>query len=266
MNGLSLLPSYVDYFKLNDATTGLTNAAAWIGGILGLTLVQPIPDKFGRKNGVLVATIITAVGIILMTAAQNLTMFVLGRIVIGFGTILSNLSAPALLAELLPPRNRSRILGLFFSCFYVGGLLSAIINYGTQNMKSTWAWRLPSLFQIVPSLIALSMLAFIPESPRWLIANGKDDHAKEVLIIMSGGERDDKLRDEAVDTLREIKVIIAQEAEAYPRNPWRELFSSPANRKRVYLLVVFGIMTETMGNIIARYFAFSHTTLGRPST
>lgn len=107
-------------------------------------------------------------------------MFVVGRIIIGFGTCLSNVSAPPLLAELLPPRSRSYILGLFFACFYIWGLISAIINYGSQNILSTWAWRLPSLLQSIPSLTAVGLLPFIPESPRWLVANKQEEHATEV--------------------------------------------------------------------------------------
>lgn len=59
MNGLSILPSYTNYFHLNDATTGPNNAAVWIGTILGISLVQPIPDRCGRKNSILIATVIT---------------------------------------------------------------------------------------------------------------------------------------------------------------------------------------------------------------
>ncbi|EPS44242.1 hypothetical protein H072_1757 [Dactylellina haptotyla CBS 200.50] len=253
MNGLSILPSYTEYFHLNDATTGLNNAAVWMGSILGLAVVQPIPDKFGRKNGILVATIITVIGIVLQAAAQNIAMFVIARMIIGFGTILSNVSAPPLLAELLPPKSRSYVLGIFFSCFYVGGLLSAIINYGSQNIQSTWSWRLPSLLQFIPSLIAIAFLPFIPESPRWLIANNQEEHAVEVLAILSGDDSEDILQ-HATESMKDIKTIIAREEAAYPKNPWREFISTPANRKRLSILIIFGAMLETMGNFIVSYY------------
>ncbi|KAF3902438.1 hypothetical protein ABW21_db0200724 [Orbilia brochopaga] len=248
MNGLSILPSYTEYFHLNDATTGLNNAAVWIGSILGALFVQPIPDRLGRKNGILIATAVSVIGIILQAGAQNIAMFVVGRIIIGCGTTVSNMSAPPLLAELLPPRSRSFVLGIFFSCFFVGGLLSAVINYGCQDIQSTWAWRLPSLLQILPGLTSIIFLPFVPESPRWLIAHGQEEHATEILAIM-GGKQDNPLQ-KAEESMQEIKLIMAKEEEMYPKNPWKELLSTPANRKRLFLLVLFGIMTEMMGNFI----------------
>jgi MFS family permease len=139
MNGLLILPSYSEYFHLTTATEGLNNAAVWMGGIIGAFLMQPIPDRFGRRRAIYIASAVTTIGIILQAASQSVSMFVVARIIIGIGSAISNGAAPTLLGELLLPRNRARILGLFFSCYYVGSLASAIVNYGSQNIDSTWA-------------------------------------------------------------------------------------------------------------------------------
>ncbi|THZ42234.1 MFS general substrate transporter [Aureobasidium pullulans] len=142
------------------------------------------------------------------------------------------------------------MLGVFFSCFYVGSLLSAVINYGSQNIQSTWSWRLPSLLQLLPSVVAAIFLPFIPESPRWLIVRGEEAHAQEVLAIMDGDEDLDK----AAVAAQEIRLVIANEEAAYPRNAWREILSGPANRRRLLLLVVFGAMINTLGNFIVSFY------------
>ena len=175
-------------------------------------------------------------------------MFVIARIIVGIGSSISNGAAPTLLGELLPPHKRGRVLGLFFSCFYVGSLLSAIVNYGSQNILSTWAWRLPSLLQIMPSLLAVILVPFIPESPRWLIAQDRNEEALEVLVIMQGGDTPDVRKGR--EQLHEIRAIMAKEAEEYPRNPWMEIISTPANRKRLAILVSFGPMINMFGNFI----------------
>lgn len=248
MNGLLILPSYSEYFHLTTATEGLNNAAAWMGGILGAFLMQPIPDSFGRRHAIYIASAVTAIGIVLQAAAQNVAMFVIARIIVGIGSAISNGAAPTLLGELLPPRNRSRILGLFFSCYYVGSLASSIVNYGSQNIDSTWAWRLPSLLQFIPSALAVLIVPFIPESPRWLISRGRKEEALEVLIIMQGKGKTDLQKGE--DQLKTIRDTIMREAEEFPRNPWREIISTKANRRRLVILCTFGPMINMFGNFI----------------
>lgn len=235
MNGLLMLPAYSEYFHLTPAREGLNNAAMWIGGILGALLAQPLPDKFGRRRSIIYGCITTAIGIALQTAAQNIGMFVAGRLVIGIGSAVQNLSAPTLLGELLGPKGPARILELFFSCYYVGSLLSAIVNHGSQNIMSTWAWRLPSLLQLIPTDIALALVIFVPESPRWLLTHGRDDEATEVIAIMQDGNSIET----AHNTAKEIKLVLTREAENYPRNPWRDIISGAANHRRLVNLIAF---------------------------
>ncbi|KAI7280376.1 MFS general substrate transporter [Hortaea werneckii] len=111
MNGLLILPSYTEYFRLTTATTGLNNAAMWMGGLLASPFMQLVPDILGRKAAIVVATAITAVGIVLQAAAQHISMFLVARIIVGIRTAINNVSAPALLGELLPSRSRTRVLG-----------------------------------------------------------------------------------------------------------------------------------------------------------
>lgn len=119
-NGLNILPSYTDYFNLNTATLSLNTASLWIGGaIAGLTYGQ-VTDAIGRKPALLWAAIMTLCSVVLQTAAQNTAMFVVARILVGYGTSASTLTGPAYLAETLPFQYRAWGLGLLNDFYYVG--------------------------------------------------------------------------------------------------------------------------------------------------
>ena len=248
MNGLNILPQYSGYFHLNTATIGLNNAALWIGSLLGCFLIQPIPDFLGRKKAIFVSAVVCLVGCIIQSTAQDIAMFVVGRIIVGVGAQLSSGACPVLLSEIVPAARRGTILGLFFSFFYVGSLVSSGINYRMVDIASSWAWRIPSIFQCVPSLLSLLLLPFVPESPRWLVSKDHPDHALEVLAIINGKEGAEDVN--MLVVLDEVTAVLATEKEQYPRNPWIELASTRANRVRLVIIIVFGVMIETLGNYV----------------
>ena len=122
LNGLNILPSYTNYFNLNPATEGLQTASVFIGGCLAGLTWGKLTDVIGRRPSLFWAAAITIVSVVLQTAAQNTAMFVVARILIGFGTAASGLSGPVYLAETLPFHWRAWGLGIFNDCYYVGKL------------------------------------------------------------------------------------------------------------------------------------------------
>lgn len=112
LNGLNILSSYTDYFKLNPATTGLNTASVFIGGFFGPLVSGVIADRLGRRPAVFWGSALTFVGVLLQTAAQNIAMFVVGRIVLGFGSAISGVAGGVYLSETFPSRWRAWGVGL----------------------------------------------------------------------------------------------------------------------------------------------------------
>jgi MFS family permease len=112
MNGLNILASYTDYFNLNNATTGLNTASVFIGGFFGPLITGYLADTWGRRPAIFWGSVSSFIGIILQTAAQNVAMFVLGRIVLGFGIAVSGIAGSAYLAESFPSRWRAWGVGI----------------------------------------------------------------------------------------------------------------------------------------------------------
>lgn len=112
LNGLNILPSYLLYFNLNPATTGLNTASIFIGGIIGPLTAGVMSDRLGRRPTLFWGSIIALVGVVLQTAAQNIAMFVVARIILGFGIGVSGVAGGVYLAETLPSRWRAWGVGL----------------------------------------------------------------------------------------------------------------------------------------------------------
>lgn len=251
LNGLNILPSYTDYFQLTPATTGLQTASVFIGGCLSL-LWGPVTDKLGRRPALLWAAVVTLLAVILQTAAQNVAMFTIARILIGLGTGASGLAGPVYLAETLPLHWRGWGLGFFNDCYYVGGLIAAGVTYGTAPMASTWAWRIPSAIQGLFSIICILILPFIPESPRWLAHRGH--HADALAVVAqtyADGDTDNPI---VLAAFKEIVDTLEYERSSEQKLTLLETVKTPSARKRLTLACSAAVFSTIAGNVIASYY------------
>jgi len=190
--------------------------------------------------------------VILQTAAQNVAMFVIARIILGFGTSASGLTGPAYLAETLPHRWRAWGLGIFNDFYYVGGLIAAGITYATSFMSSTWAWRVPSLVQGIFSILCILIIPFIPESPRWLLFEGRKDEAHQVLAqTCADGDMQSPI---VLAQLQEIEETFDFEKNIGETLSMKEIVRTPSARKRVLLAVSCAVFSTIAGNVIASYY------------
>lgn len=189
---------------------------------------------------------ITIIAVILQTAAQDVAMFVVARILVGFGTSASGLSGPTYLAETLPVHWRAWGLGVFNDFYYVGGLIAAGVSYGTSTMPSTWAWRISSLVQGVFSILCIVLLLFIPESPRWLAYQGHREEALEVVAqTYANGDRTNPI---VLAQYKEIIDTIDYEKNVGETLALIQIVKTPSARKRVTLAVSAAVFSTIAGS------------------
>ncbi|KAK5529660.1 hypothetical protein LTR25_009439 [Vermiconidia calcicola] len=255
LNGLNILPSYTDYFNLNSATTGLNTASVFIGGFLGPLVTGIIADRFGRRLTIFRGSAGTLLGVILQTAAQNVAMFVIARVILGFGTAVSGIAAGVYLAETFPSRWRAWGVGLLNDFYYVGALIAAGITLGTGQWQSTWAWRTPSLFQGIFSLLCILVLPFMnlsPESPRWLAYEGHFEAARTVVAqTNANGDSTDPV---VLTIYKEIVDTLGWEKKEGRTMSPVEIIKTPTARKRLLIGMSPGPFSCIAGNIIASYY------------
>lgn len=133
MGSLNVMPSYKNYFSLNTSTTAVNTCATFLGAIIVGPLTSILIDRKGRKVGIYTAGFFNVLGAVLAGAAQNIAMFIAGRIIIGVGVGFAQTAAGTYVSETTAPAVRSFALGLYFSCWAVGSLLAAGISYGVSQ-------------------------------------------------------------------------------------------------------------------------------------
>lgn len=118
-------------------------------------------------------------------------------------------------------------------------------------MQNTWAWRIPSIFQALPSVLQAVGIFFLPESPRWLVSKGREDAALDVLSTFhANGDREDEV---VQFEYREIVGTIELEIAA-KQTRWSELWRGPGNKWRIFIMVWFGICKQWSGNGVVSYY------------
>ncbi|RMZ89292.1 hypothetical protein DV736_g3470, partial [Chaetothyriales sp. CBS 134916] len=254
LNGLNILPIYNDYFNLNAPTRGLNTASVFIGGFFGPLVSGPICDRLGRRPAIFWGGAFTIVGIVLQTAAQNIPMFVIARIVLGFGSILSGIASGVYLSETFAGRWRAwGVVGLLNDFYYVGALIAAGITLGTGQWHSTWAWRCPSLIQAIFSLLCILILPFIPESPYWLVAEG---HLEAARIAIAQTNSNGEVTDPVTSTVykESLDALSFQKSEHGKTMTLLQIARDKTARKRLLIGMSVGPFGCIAGNIIAAYY------------
>lgn len=252
LNGVNILPSYINYFNLNEKTIGLNTASVFIGGFFGPIFSGVIADKYGRRPAIFWGSVVTIVGIVLQGAAQNVAMFVVARIILGFGSAVSGIAGAVYLTETFSSRWRAWGVGLLNNCYYIGALIAAGITLGTSDWQSTWAWRAPSFFQAIFSVLSVVFLPFIPESPRWLV--GQDLYEEARLSVAQTNSNGDIFDPISVAVYKQIVDTLEWEKKEGRTMSPKEIFKTPSSRRRVLIGASAGPFSCIAGNIIASYY------------
>ena len=251
LNGLQLLESWQEYFgNPEGAKLGLIAAGNRLGQFGSLIIIAPLIQKLGRRWPILIGSSIVLLGVALQTAAQNRTMFIMGRVVLGFGNNIQQSCCIILISEVAHPDHRPQLTGLTNSVGSIGQIMAAWITYGSASVPGSWSWRLPSLLQAVSSIFQMIMVWFMPESPRWLIGTGREQEARRILTKYhaEGVEDSDIVRFE----MTQIQKTLQPDKAKY--SSWMEWFRTPANRHRFLIILTLPWMMQWTGNGIISYY------------
>jgi len=252
MNGLQTLSYWQEYFNHpTKATLGLLGSIMSVGSIAAIPFVPYAADIFGRRTGIVIGCVIMLLGVVLQSISINIKMFLAGRFFIGFGVAIAHGASPLLITELVHPCHRAAFTSMYNTTWYLGAIIAAWLTVGTLTIGSNWSWRVPSIVQALPSVLQLFFVWFVPESPRWLIAHGREEQAHKVLAdCHANGDKNDAL---VVLELQEISETLKLEKE-FSNGSWLDLVKTKGNRHRLFICVSAGLFSQWSGNGLVSYY------------
>ncbi|KAK5189082.1 hypothetical protein LTR96_011242 [Exophiala xenobiotica] len=246
---------------------GAYNGVNSAGSAIGAAACAYCADKFSRKHTIQVAAMILVLGAALCAGSVDNAMFLVGRVINGLGIGALVTAIPMYQAEVSTPESRGFMVSMHGVMFAMGYTLSAFIGFGvsfisTSGSKSSFPWRFPIAFQMVPALLLLAGSPWLPYSPRWLMMHDRYDEAHEVIKRLHRTKNDphDSL---ARKEYYQMKKQVEMDRQIKSTTSRWEVFMTAPNRRRA--LVGFTLMWNNQFTgvlIIANYGVILYTQLG----
>ncbi len=247
-------------FALSD------NMISWVvGSMMGGAAIGAISAGFltkalGRKKTLIISATMFLLGALGCACSWDGISLIVFRIILGLSIGVASFTAPLYLSEVAPKSIRGTMITMYQLLITIGILLSFLSNSLIRSYTFTGeegqvasdfliqsisvSWRTMLGVTVIPALIFMLGAIFLPESPRWLIANGKSEDALKVL------RKSRKTEDEALAEAKEIKDTVS----AKPRNGVKFFMENKNFRRTVFLGIVLQLMQQLTGINIIMYF------------
>ncbi|MGB9746824.1 MAG: sugar porter family MFS transporter [Bacteroidales bacterium] len=217
-------PFYERFFGItgNPGLQGFAMSSALIGCIFGAAISGWVTDQYGRKISLLICALLFTFSGLGTGMADHFGSFIFWRILGGFGIGIASAASPVYIAEITPPAFRGSFVSLNQLAIVVGILAAQIINYliaepvpeGATDViiSSSWngqtGWRWMFWAESFPAFLFFLLAFFVPESPRWLIKEGKTEKALSILLRTGSS-------DYASNAFQEISGTLAREKQIF---------------------------------------------------
>lgn len=247
--GHMFLPSGIEIPALTSLDISLITAVPTASCVLGVPLASWGGDRYGRKVMILVACIISTLGAAIQTASSSIAVFVVGRTILNITIIMFLILATAWMSEVAPPEIRGVLSSLSIVVIDLAAVFTTCVSYGTSQMTSSAAYRIPIGLQLLWPLIIATGLLFVSETPTFYLIKGREDQAEKSLRSVRKGYTESEIRAE-MDMLKAQEALKQEEVEV----PWTELFKG-VNLRRTLLSLSIANFQQLSGIAFATNYA-----------
>ncbi|ESZ95857.1 hypothetical protein SBOR_3751 [Sclerotinia borealis F-4128] len=226
-----------------------------VGTFLGALISGYSSDHFGRRNTILIGCMIYCLGVILQVVHPNIGLLAAGRTVAGFGIGFVSANIVAFQTEICPKKIRGPCISVYQFGITIGLLIASGVNQGTKDIKSNASFQIPIGLQFIFAfMLAVGLLLWLPESPRWFISKGRTDEARAALCRIRGRSNGDLYLETEFDTL----VAETRDELNASNGGWRDCFTGGfhfgSNLFRTFIGTTVQMMQQLTGvNFIFYY-------------
>ncbi|HEX2916191.1 MAG TPA: sugar porter family MFS transporter [Chloroflexia bacterium] len=233
------LPFVTSDFNLSTGAKEIVTSAVLAGAVIGALFSGRVTDAIGRRNSILIIALIFTAGALGAGFAPTVGWLIAARVIIGLAIGVGSYVGPLYISEVSPAEVRGRLV-TFNQLAITGGILVAYLaDYALADFGG-WRWMFG--VAVIPSLILLAGMFFMPESPRWLLKQGRTAEARSVLS-----------RTQSPDLiLAEMNAI--RESEYEQKGNWRDLFRG-GPRRALIIGVGLAIFQQITGINTVIYYA-----------
>jgi SP family arabinose:H+ symporter-like MFS transporter len=239
--------SFIPY-HLSPFWTGYLVAGASLGAAVGALAAGPLTDRFGRKSLLMADASIYALGAILSALAVSAAMLIASRTLIGLAVGADSAIATAYIAEFAPKGRRGQLSIIQQWMITIGivasYLVALLIFLVAPDSAKSADWRIILGVGAVPALLAVALRARMPESPRWLIQQGRYADTSAALAKLGVDVTEERVRETAEQLKQE-----ESERKEQGRSAW-----TPGVKRAFAVVAVFFVFQQITGINVPFYY------------
>lgn len=238
-----------------------------LGALIASPVAGLLADRIGRKPIILLADALFITGALCQAVITSVPGMVIGRSIVGIAVGGSSLVVPLYISELSPAAFRGKLVTLSILFITAGQVIAYVIGYALSTQMNGWRWMVG--IGAAPAVLQFGLMLMLPESPRWLVKDGRSQQARNVLGKVYAAGKDHAVE----EVLHAIKTEIAEEEATtnvittsvtgngphilltQARNRFAELFCIGGNRRALTIACLLQGLQQLCGFNSLRYFS-----------